>query len=46
MSVARKYSISPTVMQAAWDKNLEVRGPDDRDWEKQVGRAVSKRKQQ
>jgi len=43
MSVARKYNINPTVMQAAWDKNLEVRGPDDRDWEKQIGRAVSKR---
>jgi UDPglucose 6-dehydrogenase len=46
MSVARKYDVKPRVMQAAWEKNLEVRGPDDRDWEKQVGRAVSKRKQQ
>ena len=45
MSVARRYDVNPRVMQAAWDKNLEVRGPDDRDWEKQVGRAVSKRKQ-
>ena len=45
MSVARQYDVNPSVMQAAWDKNLEVRGPDDRDWEKQVGRAVSKRKQ-
>ena len=45
MSVARKYDIEPIVMQAAWSKNLEVRGPDDRDWEKQIGRAVSKRKQ-
>jgi len=45
MSVARQYGVKPSVMQAAWDKNLEVRGPDDRDWEKQVGRAVSKRKQ-
>jgi len=44
MSVARQYGVNPTVMQAAWDKNLEVRGLDDRDWEKQVGRAVSKRK--
>jgi UDPglucose 6-dehydrogenase len=41
MSVARKYDINPSVLQAAWDKNLEVRGPDDRDWEKQIGRAVS-----
>ena len=46
MSVARQYDVKPSVMQAAWDKNLEVRGPDDRDWEKQIGRAVSKRKQQ
>lgn len=46
MSVARQYDVNPRVMQAAWDKNLEVRGPDDRDWEKQIGRAVSKRKQQ
>jgi len=45
MSVARNYDIKPRVMQAAWEKNLEVRGQDDRDWEKQIGRAVSKRKQ-
>lgn len=44
MSVANQYGVRPTVMQAAWDKNLEVRGPEDRDWEKQLGRAVSKRK--
>jgi len=44
ISVARKYAVEPRVMQAAWEKNLEVRGTDDRDWEKQVGRAVSKRK--
>jgi UDPglucose 6-dehydrogenase len=43
MSVARNHNVEPKVMQAAWDKNLEVRGPDDRDWEKQVGRAVSRR---
>ena len=45
MSVARQYNVNPIVMQAAWNKNLEVRGPDDRDWEKQIGRAVSKRQQ-
>ena len=44
MSVARSYNIEPTVMKAAWEKNLEVRPPDDRDWEKQLGRTVSKRK--
>jgi hypothetical protein len=43
MSVARQHGIDPKVMQAAWDKNLEVRAPDDRDWERQVGRAVSKK---
>jgi UDP-glucose 6-dehydrogenase len=45
MSVAKHYNIKPTVLQAAWDKNLEVRPPNDRDWEHQHGRAVSKRRQ-
>ena len=44
MSVARQYGVDPIVMQAAWSKNLKVRGHDDRDWEKQIGRAVSKKK--
>lgn len=44
ISVAKENDVSPTVMQAAWDKNLEVRGQQDRDWERQVGRAVSRRK--
>jgi UDPglucose 6-dehydrogenase len=43
MSVARQYNIDPKVMKGAWDKNLEVRDHDDRDWEHQIGRAVSKR---
>ncbi len=46
MNVARQYGVDPKVMQAAWDKNLEIRPPENRDWEKQVGRAVSKRGQQ
>lgn len=41
MSVAAQYGIDPKVMRAAWEKTLEVRGPEDRDWEFQVGRAVS-----
>lgn len=45
ISVALKYAVEPKVMQAAWEKNLEVRGANNRDWEKQVGRAVSKKKQ-
>jgi UDPglucose 6-dehydrogenase len=43
MSVARQYGIEPKVMQAAWDKNLEVRPAQDRDWTHQIGRVVSKR---
>jgi UDPglucose 6-dehydrogenase len=45
MYLAKSYNINPTVMQAAWEKNLEVRPPQDRDWERQIGRAVSKRKE-
>ena len=41
MYVARELNIDPKVMQGAWDKNLEVR--PERDWEKLVGRAVSKK---
>lgn len=39
ISVAKSAKVDPKVLQAAWDKNLEVRS--DRDWEHQVGRAVS-----
>ena len=44
MHVAQRQGINPAVMKAAWEKNLEIRGHEDRDWEMQVGRAVSKRK--
>lgn len=40
--VARESGVNPMVLDAAWKKNLEIRG--DRDWETQVGRAVSKKK--
>ncbi len=41
IAVAKQFGVTPTVMRAAWDKNLEiVKGPD-RDWEKMVGRAVA-----
>lgn len=43
IDVAKKNSVSPTIMEAAWKKNLEVIPKEHRDWEKQVGRAVSKR---
>lgn len=41
MSVCRDNGIDPKVMSGAWQKNLEVR--PQRDWEKLVGRAVSKK---
>ncbi len=44
ISVARECGVDPTVLRAAWEKNLEVRPPQDRDWELQVGRAVSERR--
>ena len=41
INVAKSIGVRPTVMQASWDKNVEVR--PQRDWEKLVGRAVSKK---
>jgi len=43
MSVSRRFGVDPKVMNAAWEKNLEVRPKSQRDWEHQIGRAVSKR---
>ena len=39
--VAKSIGVNPMLLKAAWEKNLEVR--PDRDWEKLVGRAVSKK---
>jgi len=39
--VAESLDVCPLVLQSAWNKNREVR--KDLDWEKQVGRAVSKK---
>lgn len=44
VTIAKELGVKPTVLDAAWAKNLEVRGPEDRDWEHMAGRAVSKRK--
>jgi len=44
IDVAKKNGVDPKVLSAAWEKNLEVRKPEHRDWEKMAGRAVSKRK--
>jgi UDPglucose 6-dehydrogenase len=41
ISVAKENGVDPKVLRASWEKNLEVRS--DRDWEKQIGRAVSKK---
>ncbi len=43
ISVSKNLDVDSKVMQAAWDKNLEVR--PERDWEKLIGRAVSNKKQ-
>jgi hypothetical protein len=41
INVAKENGVRPLVLQSAWDKNREVR--KDNDWERQVGRAVSKK---
>lgn len=43
ISVARNHGVTPLVMDAIWQKNLEVVQPEHRDWEKMLGRAVSKK---
>lgn len=42
--VAEQLGVDMKVLKGAWAKNLEVRGPEDRDWEHMQGRAVSKKK--
>lgn len=44
ISVAKKNGVDPKILIAAWEKNLEVRQPEHRDWEKMSGRAVSKKR--
>lgn len=41
--VARRLDVKPTVMNAVWQKNLEIVPAEHRDWEKMQGRAVSKK---
>jgi len=38
--LSEQIGVDPKVLRAAWDKNLEIR--PDRDWEKLIGRAISK----
>lgn len=44
ITVAKSMGLTPKMLEAAWEKNLDVRGPADRDWEHMQNRAVSKRK--
>ena len=39
---SKTLGVYPNIMMGVWEKNLEVRKPEDRDWEKMIGRAVSK----
>jgi len=39
IAFAKENGVLPTVLEAVWDKNLEVR--PERDWEKLLGRAIS-----
>ena len=41
ISIAKTLGVDPRVMNGAWHKNMEVR--PQRDWEKLVGRAISKK---
>lgn len=41
IKVEESLELKPTMLKATWDKNLEVR--PQRDWEKMIGRAVSKK---
>jgi UDPglucose 6-dehydrogenase len=43
IAVAKSIGVTPSVMSGVWEKNLEVVPPDHRDWEKMVGRAISKK---
>ena len=40
--IAYGCDITPSILTAVWEKNLEVRCQAERDWEKMLGRAISK----
>lgn len=42
--VGQNIGVDTKVLNAVWEKNLEVRPKEDRDWEQMLNRAVSKRK--
>ena len=41
INYAENFNINPKILKAAWETNLDVRS--EKDWEKLVGRAVSKK---
>ena len=43
ISRSQEVGIEPKLLQALQNKNLEIVAPENRDWEKMVGRAVSKK---
>lgn len=45
IAVSKDLGVRPLVLEAAWEKNLEVIHPDDRDWEQMHGRAISRRQE-
>lgn len=42
ISLAKKINVKPTMLEASWEKNLEVR--PSKDWNKLIGRAISEKK--
>ena len=44
IKVAESLGVDAKMLKSAWEKNLEIRPPEARNWETMVGRAVSKRK--
>ena len=40
ISFSKKRGVYPNVLMGAWEKNMEVRKPQDRDWIQMKGRAV------
>jgi UDPglucose 6-dehydrogenase len=43
MYLATALEVNPTVLDAVWKKNLDVRPEEDRDWERMHNRAVSRK---
>tara|TARA_B100000700_G_scaffold322964_1_gene425722 strand:- start:6618 stop:7481 length:864 start_codon:yes stop_codon:yes gene_type:complete len=41
IKVAKNNSVDPRILRCVWEKNLEVRDENERDWERMSGRAVS-----